>query len=57
MQLAALLLGSLIVLVLVIGSIAVYMIDAESFEFTTSLVKVLSLSIKVMSPRRRRRDS
>jgi len=49
------LLGSLVVIGLVIVMIAAYTIDAESFEVTTTFGRLASFSIKILSPRKRRK--
>ena len=47
----------LAIVVLCIVCIAAYMIRAESFEFTTVFLRVISLSIKIVSPNARDRTN
>jgi hypothetical protein len=50
------LLGSLAVIGLVVVLLAAYKIDAESFELTTTFWRVATFSIKIISPRKRRKN-
>jgi hypothetical protein len=43
-----------VVVILALVFLAAYKMDAESFEVTTALGKIVSLSIKIISPRKRR---
>ena len=46
------LLGLVVVAVLAVVLVAAHMIDAESFEFTSRIWRVASLSITIRSPRK-----
>jgi hypothetical protein len=50
--------GVLLLVALGVVCLAAYMINAESFEFSTAILRLVSFSIKVRSPgtARRRRD-
>lgn len=47
--------GIVAIAVLCIVCVAAYMIRAESFEFTTVFLRVISFSIKIVSPNARER--
>ena len=49
--------GILIILALGVICFAAYKIKAESFEFSTAILKLISFSIKITSPHNHPRDS
>jgi hypothetical protein len=53
MLLVVVVIGILLLAALVIITLAAYKIDADSFEFTTAVTRVASISIKIKSRRRR----
>ena len=53
MLLAVTVIGVLLLAALVIVTFAAYKIDAESFEFTTAISRVVSISLKITSRHKR----
>ena len=56
MAVIVVLVGLLILAALGVICFAAYKIKAESFEFSTAIFKLVSFSIKIMSPEQRRKD-
>jgi multisubunit Na+/H+ antiporter MnhC subunit len=50
MVLTAVVIGMVVLTALIVLCFAAYKIKAESFEFTTAILKAVSFSIKIMSP-------
>jgi O-antigen/teichoic acid export membrane protein len=50
MVLIAVVIGMLVLTALAVLCFAAYKIKAESFEFSTAILKLVSFSIKIMSP-------
>ena len=49
--------GALILAIIIVICVSAYLIDAESFEITSRIWKVASLSVKIKSSRRHHRSS